>query len=158
MKDMPPAKAIVLLVMSAAGAVTLPIIGGTDNGLNDLAALGQGLGQTATRVPTVRRAEPPLLATPRAQCGPGARPEPGIDGRVPAGSGAQGLWCNVTLVAHQGTSGGFKVFRYVDQQGRVCAYYDTALLLPTNAVNAAGPSLGVAVLDMSPLTKSRPTR
>jgi len=53
------------------------------------------------------------------------------------------------LLAHQGTSGGFKVFRYVDQGGRVCAFYDTALLFPTNAINAAGASLGVAVLDMS---------
>ena len=41
------------------------------------------------------------------------------------------------------------MFRYVDQQGHVCAFYDTALLFPTNAVNAAGPSLGVAVLDMT---------
>ena len=55
----------------------------------------------------------------------------------------------MTEIAHQGTSGGFKVFRYVDQQGHVCAFYDTALLFPTNAVNAAGPSLGVAVLDMT---------
>ena len=141
--------AIVLSVMSAAGAVTLPILGGTSNGVNDLAALGQGLGQTPATVPTVQRAEPPLVATPRAQCGPGSHPEPGIQGRVPAGSGTNGLWCNVQLIAHQGTSGGFKATRYVDQQGHVCAFYDTALLFPTNAINAAGPSVGVAVLDMS---------
>jgi len=70
-------------------------------------------------------------------------------GRVPAGSGTNGLWCNVELIAHQGTSGGFKAIRYVDQEGHVCAFYDTALLFPTNAINAAGPSVGVAVLDMS---------
>jgi hypothetical protein len=55
----------------------------------------------------------------------------------------------MTLLAHQGTSGGFKTFRYVDTQGHVCAFYDTALLFPTNAVNAMGPSHGVAVLDMA---------
>ena len=72
-----------------------------------------------------------------------------MDGRVPAGTGDHGLWCNLTEVSHQGTSGGFKVFRYVDTQGHVCAFYDTALLFPTNAINAAGASLGVAVLDMT---------
>ncbi|MEA2159537.1 MAG: hypothetical protein QOD66_1917 [Solirubrobacteraceae bacterium] len=138
----------ILSILSATGAVALPLIG-TPTGLNDLAALGQGLGQSPAKVPTVRRAEPPLVATPRAQCGPGSHPEPGIQGRVPAGSGDNGLWCNMTLVAHQGTSGGFKVFRYVDQAGRVCAFYDTALLFPTNAINLMGSSLGVAVLDMS---------
>jgi hypothetical protein len=138
--------ALVLSVMTAAGAVTLPGLGGGDN---DLLALGQGAGQTLAKVPTVRRAEPPLVATALAKCGPGSRPQPGVDGRVPAGSGVNGLWCNMAEVAHQGTSGGFKVFRYVDQQGHVCAFYDTALLFPTNGINAAGPSLGVAVLDMS---------
>ncbi len=90
-----------------------------------------------------------MVATPGAQCGPGSRPEPGIQGRVPAGSANSGLWCNLTEVAHQGTSGGFKVLRYTDQQGHACAFYDTALLFPTNAINLLGPSLGVAVLDMS---------
>jgi hypothetical protein len=117
--------------------------------LNDLFALGQGTGQTPDRVPTVRRAEPPLLATPRAQCGPGSKPEPGIQGRVPEGSATNGLWCNATLVAHQGSTGGFRTWRYVDTHGRECAFYDTALLFPLNAFNPGGSSLGVAVLDMS---------
>src|SRR4051812_46100479 len=72
--------------------------------INDLAALGQGLGQTPDPVAIVKRAAPPLVATPRAKCGPGSKPEPGIQGRVPAGSAANGLWCNVTLLSHQGTS------------------------------------------------------
>jgi hypothetical protein len=149
------AAAVVVLVvsgLSVAGAITLPslpIIGGGSNGLNDLAAFGQGAGQTPAMAPIVRRAEPPLLPTPLAKCGPGSRPEPGVDGRVPAGSGDQGLWCNMTMIAHQGTSGGFKVYRYVDQHHHACAFYDTALLFPTNGINAAGPSLGVAVLDMT---------
>jgi hypothetical protein len=117
--------------------------------LNDLFALGQGAGQTPDRVPTVRRAEPPLVATPRAHCGPGSKPEPGIQGRVPDGSATNGLWCNVTFLSHQGASGGFRTYRYVDVHGRECAFYDTALLFPLNAFNAGGPSLGVAVLDMS---------
>jgi len=79
-----------LSLLSAAGAVTLPplpIIGGSGgNGLNDLAAAGQGFGQTPATVPTVHRTEPPLTATPLANCGPGSRPQPDVDGRVPAGS------------------------------------------------------------------------
>jgi hypothetical protein len=117
--------------------------------LNDLLALGQGEGQQPAVAATQHNAEPPLVATPRAQCGPGSKPEPGIQGRVPAGSATNGLWCNVSLVAHQGTSGGFKVLRYVDPAGHECAFYDTALLFPVNALKLDGSSLGVAVLDMS---------
>lgn len=116
---------------------------------NDLFALGQGSGDTPTPAPTQQPAEPPFVPTPLVACGPGSRPQPGVDGRVPAGSGDNGLWCNASEIAHQGTSGGFKVLRYVDAQGHECAFYDTALLFPTNAINSAGPSLGVVVLDMS---------
>jgi hypothetical protein len=117
--------------------------------LNDLGALGQGTGQTPAMVPKQRNAEPKLLATPRAKCLSGSKPEPGVQGRVPQGSAANSLHCNLTQISHQGTSGGFKVYRYIDAQGHECAYYDTALLFPLNALNPAGAGLGVAVLDMS---------
>jgi hypothetical protein len=136
-------------ILSVAGAINLPIIGGLNGGVNDLGTVGLGLGQTPTAVATQHNAEPPLTATPAPTCGPNSKPEPGIDGRVPAGSGDNGLWCNIQLIAHQGTSGGFKVFRYVDAAGHVCAFYDTALLFPTNAINPGGASLGVAVLNMA---------
>jgi hypothetical protein len=117
--------------------------------LNDLLALGQAGGQTPAGVAVQHNAEPPLEATPVVPCGPGSKPQPGVDGRVPAGSATDGLHCNVTLVGHQGTSGGFKTLRYVDPHGHECAYYDTALLFPFNALKLSGDSLGVAVLDMS---------
>lgn len=116
--------------------------------LNDLLALGQGGGQTPDTAPVQKPDAPPLDATPRATCGPGSKPEPDIQGRVPAGSASEGLWCNVELVSHQGVSGGFKVLRYIDRQGRECAYYDTALLFPLNAFNLSTEGIGVAVLDM----------
>jgi hypothetical protein len=147
---------VLLAVPAAAGAHAVPgaqpvVPGGQGpiGPLNDLFALGQGEGQTPNKVAVQHPAEPPLEATPRAHCGPGAKPEPGIQGRIPAGSANDGLQCNISLVSHQGASGGFKVFRYVDTSGHTCAFYDTALLFPTNAFNFAGPSLGVAVLDMS---------
>ena len=99
-------------------------------------------------------AEPPADAAPRARCEPGARPEPSIQGRLPreevdSGRAAAGYWCNLRLIGRSGNTGGFRVHRYIDREGRECAYYDTALLFPTNALSLAGEPTGVAVLDMS---------
>src|SRR2546421_9613000 len=121
---------------------------------NDLLALSQGGGQTPAPAPVQQNAEPPLHASPRAVCEPGSNPLDGMQGRVSASAlssprALHGYTCNLTLIAHQGSSGGFKVFRYIDQQHHVCAFYDTALLFPINAMRLFGPSLGVAVLDMS---------
>lgn len=122
---------------------------------SDLLALGQGSGQTPATVPVQHNPEPPLTATPPPTCGPGSNPLTGVpDGRVPASAlsapaAARGYTCNLSVVSHQGRSGGFKVLRYIDTHGHECAFYDTALLFPTNAVQVGGPSLGVAVLDMS---------
>jgi hypothetical protein len=130
-------------VMSASGALNLP------GPLNDLLALGQGGGQTPAKVAIQKPPEPPQTATPLVDCGAGSHPEPGVDGRVPAGSAPNGLNCNISVVAHQGSTGGFKTIRYVDDAGHVCAFYDTALLFPTNATDLNSSSIGVAVLDMS---------
>lgn len=141
------------IIIGAAIALALPTTAAAQQGplgpLNDLGALGMGEGQTPAKVTTQRNAEPPLVASPRAVCEPGAKQEPGIQGRVPAGTATGGLHCNVDLVSHQGTSGGFKVYRYTDETGRDCAFYDTALLFPLNAFKLSGDSMGVAVLDMS---------
>lgn len=143
----------------AASASWLAFAGGQAQGqqvpqLGDLLALGQGIGQTPSPAPVQQNAEPPLNATPAAVCAPGSHPLQGMQGRVPASAlnssqAANGYTCNLTLIAHQGKSGGFKVYRYVDTQGHVCAFYDTALLFPINAFRLFGSSLGVAVLDMS---------
>src|SRR5918992_6183963 len=72
--------------------------------------------------------EPPLVPTPRADCGPGSRPETGIQGRVSpedheSGRAARGFTCNTKLVGPYskpnalGTGGGFKGERYVDAAG-----------------------------------------
>jgi hypothetical protein len=137
------ALALIALVATTRGDAQVP------GPLNDLGALGQGTGQTPQKAAVQHNAEPPLTATPGTKCVAGSKPEPDIQGRVPEGSAANGLNCNITQIAHQGDSGGFKVYRYTDAQGRTCAYYDTALLFPLNAFNPAGPSLGVVVLDMS---------
>lgn len=102
-------------------------------------------------------------ATPQAECGPGSRPETGMQGRVSqadhdAGLAAAGFTCNTELVGQYrnegaiGTVGGFKVLRYVDKAGRECAYYDSTLLFPTNILDR---ELGVNVIDMSDPTNPR---
>ncbi len=95
---------------------------------------------------------PSALAKPT--CGPGALKETSIDGRVPtadyvSGRYKQGYRCNTTQVAHQGATGGFKVERYVDSTGRVCAFYDSTLFFPKDTLMQAAKGLGVVVLDMS---------
>ena len=120
-----------------------------------LGAVALAYGPTAAQSPFAD--EPPLTPTPRAECGPGSRPETGVQGRVsPAdhasGRAAKGFTCNTELVGQyskpnaQGTVGGFKVERYVDAAGHECAYYDTTLMWPTNALDQEG---GVNVLDMA---------
>ena len=94
--------------------------------------------------------------TPKAVCGPGSRPETGMQGRVSAeehdsGRAAEGYTCNTEVVGSYlvdnaiGTVGGFKVERYVDKHGNDCAYYDSTLMWPTNIFDLEG---GVNVLDM----------
>jgi hypothetical protein len=90
--------------------------------------------------------------TPEANCGPGSRPETSWQGRVPAkdftsGRAAKGYTCNAALVSHYGTSGGYRVARYVDKHGHVCAFYDSTLLFPTD-VPANNGAAGTYVLDM----------
>jgi hypothetical protein len=113
--------------------------------------------QEVLSAPVQRAAEPPLKATPQDPCGPGSRPETGLQGRVSradadSGRAAKGYTCNTEVVGRfgdetpYGTVGGFKVERYVDSSGRECAYYDTTLLYPTNFLDQEG---GVNVLDMS---------
>ena len=51
---------------------------------------------------------------------------------MPAGSDA-GFDCNLDLLGTEGATGGFKVERFVDDAGHECAFYDTALVFPTNA-------------------------
>src|ERR1044071_6909677 len=106
--------------------------------------------------PPLPQSETPA-ATPKASCGPGSRPETGLQGRVSpedhqSGRAAQGFTCNTELVGSYtipnpvGTVAGFKVERYVDAAGHECAYYDTTLVYPTNVFDMEA---GVNVLDMA---------
>jgi hypothetical protein len=98
---------------------------------------------------------PSLRPVPRAECGAGSRPLEGTQGRVTAEDvaspeAADGWTCNVSLVGHFATPGGFRTWRYEDRSGHVCAFYDTSLVSRAGVISyAGGPSPGVAVLDMA---------
>lgn len=135
---MPRLSRLVLLAVLLAG----PIAG------------GQAVPPAAAQEPPAADG-PHVAPTPRAECGPGSNPETGTQGRVPrdevlSGRAEEGYTCNTEMVSRFGTTGGYKVERYVDAAGHECAYYDTTLLFPLSAINLKGGQVpGVAVLDMS---------
>jgi hypothetical protein len=77
-----------------------------------------------------------------------------VQGKAPAkdyesGRAAKGYFCNARQVSHFGSSGGYRVERYVDEAGHECAFWDSTLLWPINAPEQQGDGPGVYVLDMS---------
>lgn len=96
---------------------------------------------------------PSTPATPGIACAPGSLPEQ-TQGRAPladveTGRYAQGYTCNVQEVSHTGGStGGYRVERYVDAAGNECAYYDTTLLWPSSVPAQGTDGPGTYVLDM----------
>ena len=97
--------------------------------------------------------EPYAGPTKGIPCDEGSEPEK-VQGKVPkadydSGRAAKGYSCNARLISHYGSSGGYRVERYVDEAGNECAYWDSTLLWPHNVPhqNTEGP--GVYVMDMS---------
>jgi hypothetical protein len=152
------------LVAATAAVVVVPLthngkradaIAGPTLPTNDLEAMLALTGAQVVpmKTPVFVRA-PRLTAAPRAHCRRG-KPLMGLQGRVDQAAvnspaAAHGWTCNLTTVAHYPTPGGFRVWRYTDPSGRVCAYYDTSFVTPANLVSVAGgPSLGVEVLDVT---------
>ena len=110
----------------------------------DLLALGLGIGQTPPAVAVQHNPEPPLEATPRAVCGPGSHPLGGHAGSRSGlcdqfADGANGYWCNLTLISHQGQSGGFKVLRYIDRAGARMRLLRHGAAVPDQRAAAVGP-------------------
>ncbi len=70
-----------LAAVVLATAAPAPAAAQLTEPMTDLFAFGQGDGQTVPRVAGATPPEPELEATPLARCGPGSRPQPGVDGR-----------------------------------------------------------------------------
>jgi len=124
--------------------------------LNDLEAmLALPPTQLAHEKTPVVLDTPALTSVPAAACDAASHPLAGVQGRVTqadinSAQAAKGWTCNTAGVGHLATPGGFRVWRYTDSAGHTCAYYDTSFTAPLNIVSVAGgPSLGVAVVDMT---------
>lgn len=101
---------------------------------------------------------------PGIPCDAGSRPETGVQGDIPAGDVASGrvklgYTCNARLVSRvlpgwvtSSGGGGYRVERYADRYGHVCAYFDSGTLFP-NTIHKQGA--GVWVLDMTDPARPR---
>jgi hypothetical protein len=90
---------------------------------------------------------------PRAQCGPGSRPETALQGSVPvadraSGRSAQGYTCNAELVGHYGPAQGFEGAEWQMAWSDHCVYYDTK-------VYGTQARRGTVVVDASDPTRPR---
>ena len=111
-----------------------------------------GVGAATAAVALAAPTPGPPPPTPAAVCGKGSLPE-ATQGRAPlsdvaSGRYAQGYSCNVTQVSRTGTTGGYRVERYVDAAGHECGYADTTLLFPQNAPDQGTGGTGTYVYDM----------
>jgi hypothetical protein len=146
---------LLVLVAAALAAPDARAQAGPQLPTNDFeGAIGHIYGQTPNPAPWQHH-EPKLAPVPRAHCGKGSRPLAGMQGRVPqeavdSPQAAKGWTCNVRVVSHHPTPGGFRVWRYVDPGGHVCVYYDTSIGNSGDALSlATGPTQGIVALDMS---------
>jgi hypothetical protein len=158
------ATAAVVIVPLAHTSTPAHAIVGPTLPTNDLERMLSLLGsQLAPMDRPVLAPAPALTAAPAASCGTGSHPLVGEQGRVPgtavkSAAAARGWTCNLSEVAHYPTPGGFRVWRYTDPAGHVCAFYDTSFVAPANIISiAGGPSLGVVVLDVSNPARPRHT-
>jgi hypothetical protein len=113
-----------------------------------LALSGVVVGVSHATTPTAPYAGP-IKDLP---CDKGSMPE-SIQGRAPLadysdGRAAKGYYCNAREVSHFGKTGGYRVERYVDKHGHVCAFYDSTLLFPKDLANQGTEGPGTYVLDM----------
>jgi hypothetical protein len=95
---------------------------------------------------------------PKAVCGPGDKPETGLQGQVPMAlrtEGFQGFSCNLQLLAQvRGEGAGWQTTEWREGRGknkRVCAYHGTSH--PTANAALGRVNYGVRVIDISDPTK-----
>ena len=131
------------------------------NPLNDLLALGQGIGpdagQGADRRSRRRRRSTPRRARSAAPGVQARAGHPGPRARRLARPTACGA--TSTLIGHQGTSGGFKVLRYVDTAGPRVRVLRHRAAVPAQRAQPQQPAASASPCSTWPTrrTRSRPT-
>jgi hypothetical protein len=120
-----------------------------------LVLAGCGLAGTSNSTAKLEGDDFPVFEgpLPRATCGPGSRPEPDLQGRVPfehrqrgpngePADSESGYTCNLELVGQEQNQGAsWQAAWYED-----CAYYGTVF---TGGTSGPNPNMGVQVIDVS---------
>src|SRR5437879_9185320 len=93
---------------------------------------------------------------PKAVCGPGDKPETGLQGQVPAAmraAGFQGFSCNLQLLAQvRGEGANWQTTEWREGKGKtkkVCAYHGTAHPTFPSTSNLLRTNYGVRTIDIS---------
>ena len=152
------AEIVALALFSPAGGTTPPHIHDSSHSHGPSALHQHPVGGPAARIDPAMsryfgRTQPYAGPTKGAECDRGSRPEK-VQGKVPkadydSGRAKKGYSCNARLISHYGSSGGYRVERYVDKAGNECAYWDSTLLWPHNVPHQDTEGPGVFVMDMS---------
>src|SRR4029079_6471172 len=134
-------------VMVALSCVALSSIGGADS---------------IEKARNIADQELFFAPVPKAVCGPGDKPESGLQGQVPIAlrmqaGGFQGFSCNLQLLAQvRGEGANWQTTEWREDKGKnkkVCAYHGTAHPTFPSTTNLPRTNYGVRVLDISDPTK-----
>src|SRR5580765_5356833 len=128
----------------ALSVITMSAIGGADT--------------ASKRTTNVADQELFFAPVPKAVCGPGDKPETGLQGQVPAAmraAGFQGFSCNLQLLAQErGEGANWQTTEWREGKGKnkkVCAYHGTAHPTAPPMLPRAHP--GVRAIDISDPTR-----
>src|SRR6266404_8597682 len=134
-------------LLAALSCIALSSIGGADSVLDK-------------RQTSIADEELFFAPVPKAVCGPGDKPETGLQGQVAAdlrAAGFQGFSCNLKLLAQvRGEGANWQTTEWREGRGKnkkVCAYHGTAA--PTFASTTTLPrtNFGVRSIDITDPTK-----
>src|SRR4051794_5076921 len=123
-----------------------------------LSASGVADGVMEKKQPSIADQELFFGPVPKAVCGPGDKPETGLQGQVSAAlrtAGFQGFSCNLQLLAQvRGEGANWQTTEWREGKGKnklVCAYHGTAH--PTANPGLARTNVGVRAIDITDPTK-----
>src|SRR5689334_16335201 len=120
--------------------------------LRSVVALALASASLVFAHPAPSAAESIAGPTPGAPCARGSLPE-AMQGRAPGADVASGRYelgytCNAVQVGYSGSSGGYRVERYVDTAGHECAFHDSDTFIGEQVPFVGPDSTGVYVVDM----------
>src|SRR4051794_21479162 len=125
-----------------------------------LASIGAADGIVEKKAGSIADQELFFAPVPKAVCGPGDKPETGLQGQVPAplrASGFQGFSCNLQLLGQvRGEGANWQTTEWREGRGKnkkVCAYHGTAAPTFTGTLNLPRQNYGVRAIDITDPTK-----